>query len=445
MTERSLVASIDQQVIGRLHENQNLWAFEYDRSWLENPDRFALSPHLPLQEEWHRDGSTTRPCQWYFDNLLPEETVRKLLAKDAKLPDEHDAFALLAYYGRESAGSLTLRPPGGDDEQVPHEALRPLTDEALNERIRELPRVPLTHDAPKKMSLAGAQHKLPVVVRDGQLYEPGSEAVSTHILKPNHPNPDGFPNTVINEWFVMKLADGVGGLPVPEVSRRYVPAPVYLIERFDRRVEADRVSRRHAIDGCQLLGLAATSKYPAWSIDSLLKLIDRCRAPGVVRLRIFRWLVFCVLVGNGDSHLKNLSFLVDKDGITLSPFYDLLSEAVSETRFVMEDKARWPDLSEFTGELFGEKRYAHFSRGLLEDAGEALGLTRAVAARQIEELLERIPAQADALIEQTVRENEALAAERPELTAILGGEIRLLRAIRRTVIHDMARRISGRD
>lgn len=100
MTARSLVASIDRQVIGRLHENQNLWAFEYDRSWLENPDRFALSPHLPLQEEWHRDGATTRPCQWYFDNLLPEEAARTLLARDANVPDEHDAFALLEYYGR---------------------------------------------------------------------------------------------------------------------------------------------------------------------------------------------------------------------------------------------------------------------------------------------------------------------------------------------------------
>lgn len=111
MTERTLLASIDHQLIGTLHENQNLWAFEYDPAWLANPDRFALSPHLPLQAEILRDGATRRPAQWYFDNLLPEERVRELLASDAKLPDVNDAFALLEYYGRESAGSVTLRAP----------------------------------------------------------------------------------------------------------------------------------------------------------------------------------------------------------------------------------------------------------------------------------------------------------------------------------------------
>ncbi|MEX3526346.1 MAG: hypothetical protein VB143_02390 [Burkholderia sp.] len=51
---------------------------------------------------------------------------------------------------------------------------------------------------------------------------------------------------------------------------------------------------------------------------------------------------------------------------------------------------------------------------------------------------------ADALIEQTLQENEALVVGRPEWRAIFGGEIRLLRAIRHTVIHDMVGRISGR-
>ncbi|OXH89050.1 toxin HipA, partial [Burkholderia multivorans] len=91
----------------------------------------------------------------------------------------------------------------------------------------------LTHDAPKKMSLAGAQHKLPVVLRDGRLFEPSGQAVSTHILKPNHPHAHDYPHSVVNEWFVMTLARRVG-LDVPDVERRYVPAPVYVIRRFDR-------------------------------------------------------------------------------------------------------------------------------------------------------------------------------------------------------------------
>jgi serine/threonine-protein kinase HipA len=441
MTGRTLLASIDHQLIGTLHENQNLWAFEYDPAWLVNPDRFALSPHLPLQADIMRDGATTRPAQWYFDNLLPEERVRELLASDAKLPDVNDAFALLEYYGRESAGSVTLRAPGeaaeGDQEAI----LRPLNDEELNERIRNLPEVPLTHDAPKKMSLAGAQHKLAVVVRDGQLFEPGGQAMSTHIMKPNHAQTAAYPNTVVNEWFIVKLAARVG-LEVPNVERRYVPAPVYLIERFDREVQDGAVLRRHAIDGCQLLNLAATMKYSSWSVGALAQLAGHCRAPAPARLRLFRWLVFCVLVGNGDSHLKNTSFLIAANGIALSPFYDLLCEAVYETGNY-SDKGRWPDLTEFTREVCGVKRYADFSRAVLEEAGEQLGLTRATAARQINELLQQIPAEATALLAQFEQETEALAGERPDLRATLGGELQLLRAIRHIVIQEMVDRVSG--
>src|SRR5208283_2238955 len=67
----------------------------------------------PLDKESHIsqeplvDSSSKRSVQWYFDNLLPEESARDLLAKEAKI-DVADAFGLLAYYGAESAGSLTL-------------------------------------------------------------------------------------------------------------------------------------------------------------------------------------------------------------------------------------------------------------------------------------------------------------------------------------------------
>lgn len=439
MTERKLTASIDNEVVGTLRENQNLWAFEYAASWLENPARFALSPHLPLSTGVQLDGATTRPTQWYFDNLLPEESVRELMARDAGLPDISDAFALLEHYGGESAGSVTLRSPG----EVPEEgSLKPLKEAELAGRIQKLPTVPLSHDAPKKMSLAGAQHKLPVVLRDGKLFEPGGAQASTHILKPNHPKVAEYPHTVANEWFVMRLAARVR-LDVPEVERRYLPAPVYLIKRFDREETDGAVSRRHAIDGCQLLNLPPTMKYSGWSIDSLARLGYACRTSASARLRIFRWLVFCVLVGNGDSHLKNLSFLVDEHGILLSPHYDLLSEAVYETTGY-SDKGRWPDMTEFTREIGGMQRYADFSYDLLVGTGEQLGMARETAARNIDQLLATVPVQADILLAQVEAENRELITRNPVLNAPLGGEYRLLLAIRHVVIRDMVERISRR-
>lgn len=179
------------------------------------------------------------------------------------------------------------------------------------------------------MSLAGAQHKLAIVVEDGELYEPAGARASSHILKPDHPDSD-YPHSVANEWFVMRLAKRLG-LDVPDVQRRYVPMPVYLVERFDRVREAGEWRRRHAIDACQLLGIDRRFKYSAVNIGHLARLANACRSPAVARTRLFSWLVFNVLVGNSDAHLKNLSFLVSNEGIRLAPFYDLLSTASYDT------------------------------------------------------------------------------------------------------------------
>ena len=229
MNGRSLRALINQTEVGTLQEVDGLWRFRYTDTWLKDERRFALSPHLTLSPEALVDGASRRPVQWYFDNLLPEEGQRLLLAGDARL-EAADAFGLLAWYGAESAGSITLLSP---DAGLPtDEPLCPLPDKALEERIRGLPKAPLTHAALKRMSLAGAQHKLAVVFQGGALFEPAGSTPSTHILKPDHPD-DDYLHSVINEWFVTRLAKRVG-LDVPEVHRRYVPSPVYLIDRFDR-------------------------------------------------------------------------------------------------------------------------------------------------------------------------------------------------------------------
>jgi len=47
---------------------------------------------------------------------------------------------------------------------------------------------------------------------------------------------------------------------------------------------------------------------------------------------VFQWIVFNTLVGNSDCHLKNVSFMVDAQGIRLAPLYDLLCTAVYHTR-----------------------------------------------------------------------------------------------------------------
>ena len=425
--KRELMAWIGDHLVGHMYDDNGVWSFRYADNWAA----FDLCPSLPRAQGSIVDNSSQRPVQWYFDNLLPEEGQRQLLAADVRL-DAGDAFALLAYYGAESAGSLTLLPPG---EALPSGALRALTDEALARRIAAMPRLPLSHEAHKRMSLAGAQHKLAVVLKGGELYEPVGAAPSTHILKPDHPE-RAFAHSVINEWFCMRLAARVG-LTVPNVSRHYVPQPIYLIERFDRQAQGDTWQRLHSIDACQMLGLDRHFKYQAGSIERLVQLLGLTTAPAVTRTRLFNWLLFNVLIGNTDAHLKNISFLVGSRGQQLSPFYDLLSTAVYETRAFDQD--RWPHATTLAWPILGESHLARIDRQHLLDAAEALGLKRSPANAQLQRIQERIVAHTDELLTQTQQENTELAAQRPELRATFAGEMRCLRAIRALVAEQAAR------
>lgn len=435
MTGRSLRATINQTEVGTLQEVNGLWSFQYAANWLDDPQGFALSPHLPLTAEPLLDGASRRPVQWYFDNLLPEEGQRALLAGDAKL-DVADAFGLLAWYGAESAGSLTLLPP----EAVPQtdEPLRPLPDDLLEARIRQLPKAPLTHAEIKRMSLAGAQHKLAVVLQEGALFEPAGATPSTHILKPNHPDED-YPHSVINEWFVMRLAQRLG-LDVPDVHRRYVPSPVYLIDRFDRIPDAHGWRRRQVIDACQLLGLDRSFKYSQGSMDSLAALANACRSPAVARARLFGWLVFNVLVGNSDAHLKNLSFQVSHEGVQLAPFYDLLSVATYDTPAF--NKSSWPTRTQLAWPILGVRHFSDINRALLIEGGALLNLAKGTAERLLESLRSRVVQIAEALYAEVEATNELIVQASPHLSATMAGESRCLRSILHIVIKEMARQIA---
>jgi len=429
---RELVASIDGQPVGVLSEFKGIWQFTYAPAWLAHADRFSLSPALSLSEMPILDGASARPVQWYFDNLLPEEAQRQLMAKEAGIKVA-DAFSLLGYYGAESAGSLTLLPPqaktpAGDTEVLP--------DALLSERIRALPQHSLAAGAAKRMSLAGAQHKLAVIVKDDQLLQPVGPTPSTHILKPDHPGAD-YPHSVANEWFVMRLARQMR-LEVPAVSRRYVPEPVYLIERFDRAPGPAGVRRLHAIDACQLLNLDRQYKYQQGSIEVLARIADLCRNKLQTRWRLYDWLVFNVLTGNSDAHLKNLSFLVGPEGVNLAPHYDLLSTVCYESRAFERDG--WPAMSTLAWPILGTEKFADVSFELLVEAGKGIGLTDKHAHERLIRMREGILAEAKILLAATDTENEGLP-KTLDIGATLAGETRCLRTITYAVIQQMVEQL----
>lgn len=436
MMIRTLTVWINSQPVADLQDVDSFWQLTYRAEWLVDHKAYALGPHLPLQAEPILDTGTVRPVQTFFDNLLPEEGQRILLADDARVSSA-DSFGLLAYYGAESAGSLTLLPAG---QALPAEGgVQPLPFEQLSSRIRSMPRIPLVHAAPKKMSLAGAQHKLALIWDGKQLWEPKGTIPSTHILKPNH---DGgsFPHSVANEYFIMRLATKLG-LNVPAVVRLYVPEPVYLVERFDREERDGQCQRRHVIDACQMLGIASGFKYSAGSIQTYRQLATQTRPPMVTSRALFQWLLFNVLVGNTDAHLKNISCLVTKDGISLAPHYDLLSTAVYETR--MNGRDEWPKATTLASDVLGTSRLEQCNAARLLDVAEQLGVGDRAARNQLQSMVERIVPAAEELYAQMVAENTMLSATRPELRAVFNGEEAWLRGIIRIIIAEMAARLSG--
>jgi serine/threonine-protein kinase HipA len=435
--ERRLQVVLGRDPIGELRDAKGIWRFTYDPAWLERADAIALSPHVPLSHEPVVDGGSDRPVQWFFDNLLPEEQLRSRMAREART-SEADAFGLLEAYGAESAGALTLLRPG---ETPPPGSLAPLDDVALLERIRNLPRETLAGKAPKKMSLAGAQNKLAVVIADGEIFEPRGAYASTHVLKPDHPDAAAYPHSTVNEWFTMELAARLA-LDVPAVSHRYVPAAdwkrgheaIYVVERFDRARTPSEVVRLHAIDGCQLLNLAREYKYAGMTLENVVAIAELTRSRAASRMRLFRWVVFNVLVANADAHLKNLSFLATAQGVELAPHYDLVSTGCFDAGADPGSWGRVPMSLKLPGaEVFGEVRAS-----TLMVLGEALRLRPQVAARIVENLRSRVGLVADALIEAFER--------RPfpgRASALRAGELRVLRQIRHVVIGQMERQLAG--
>lgn len=436
---RSLNVYIDNALVGVLREEEDLWQFEYAPTWMTAPDGYDLAPGLPRAQSAHLDGSTTRPVQWFFDNLLPEETLRQAISTEAKVKGA-DAFALLEYLGAESAGSLTLLPPGTLPGGTP--GMRELADATLSQRIAALPTETLAASAPKRMSLAGAQHKLLVVYHDGKLYEPEGATASTHILKPNHPDQRAYPASVFNEYLTMRLARAAG-LATPDVHVRHVPEPVYIIDRFDRVVtqlgegsnglpQID-VKRLHIIDACQLLTRSRMFKYNGASLEALNHIIARTTNKLQTRTRLFRWLVFNVLMANDDCHLKNLSFFMAADGVKLTEHYDLLGTGAYYTKAIAEEKASWPDVRMAIA-LPGADSFGQVTRESMLAAGEELGVRRPAAQRILAEVLSRVPPALRKERDALEKRHAALAAD---ARLFAGVEVRHLNVLDNIIIKDM--------
>ncbi|PAJ71824.1 hypothetical protein CJF42_24615 [Pseudoalteromonas sp. NBT06-2] len=422
MQDRKLNVYANDSLMGILSEEENIWTFQYEHYWINQRGAYALCPNIPLNEDKQIDGSTKRPIQHFFDNLLPEENARSLLAKDLDVKDVYDTFLLLKKSGKESAGALTIT---SENMQRPKRSNEPLTHEELNVRIKNLPKAPLNNKETKRMSLAGAQHKMLVILQGDELSEPNLSMPSTHILKPDHSDPEDYWQTTMNEWFIMSLAKTVG-LDVPPVRIVYTPTPVFIIERFDRKGKYPAHQRLHIIDACQLLGVGRGAKYPMSKVETYQKLIDTTRLKAKTIQRLYEWVLFNILIGNGDAHLKNISFYQEGSGTVLSPFYDLLCTIIYTDPLATLHQ----DLSVPIGDKLQFKDVEYSD---LEIFAKQIGLPASVMRKITTKMVDNIEREFDALYQGV--EDSPIHVEK-------GGELHMLREIKFKVLKPMLNKIA---
>lgn len=390
---RTLSVWWEGAVVGTLRVNEHgEMGFAYSPTWLEDPQRTAISFSLPKRPEPFKQ----RQCRPFFAGLLPEESQRTVIAGALGISKRND-FAFLEALGGDVAGALTLWPEGEAPPAADHAGeARALTDDELVEILDTLPTRPLLAGREGlRLSLAGAQAKLPVVLVGDRVALPAPGQPTTHILKPPIAR---FPHTTENEAFVMTLA-AVIGLPVAPVAARAVAGrPYLLITRYDRVFDASgRAHRLHQEDFCQALGIPPERKYAAEDGPTFKTSFDLVRrattVPARAVLALLDAAVFNLIVGNADAHGKNFSLLYKSDGVTLAPFYDLLATVA------------YPDLSARLAMKIAK-------RATLEEIGpttwpefaEDIGMATPFVRRRVVELAESVMGQA-----QVVADGSALA------------------------------------
>ena len=307
-------------VINRLAGDRHLFAFDQD--YVEDANR----PTLSLSFKGQAGGLVTairpvgRRLPPFFSNLLPEGRLRTYLAGKAGVKPEREFF-LMAMLGADVAGAVTMKPMDGrerDGEQSNHDDDRD-DGNRLNEGVL-------------RFSLAGVQLKFSAVMEaSGGLTIPAHGVGGSWIVKLPATQFAAVPE---NEYVMLELARAIGvqvpairlvrvadiqGLP-PDAVR--MEGQALAVERFDRAAGGRRI---HMEDFAQVFGLFPDDKYGSRSYANIAAVLW-AETGDTGTYEFLRRLVFSVLIGNGDMHLKNWSLLYP-DGRTpvLSPAYDLLA------------------------------------------------------------------------------------------------------------------------
>jgi serine/threonine-protein kinase HipA len=305
-------------VINRLGGDRCLFSFEQD--YMDNPNRPTLSLSFKGQA-----GGLVYPTRAvvarlpvFFSNLLPEGHLREYLATHAGVKPRREFF-LLAILGEDLPGALTVTPVDQTGKSV-------AAVEGKRDREEHAP------EPVFRFSLAGVQLKFSALMEaSGGLTIPAGGKGGSWVVK----LPSGrFAAVPENEYTMMSLARETG-IEVPPMELvnmsdiRGLPADAGAMEgkalavkRFDRGTRGEST---HMEDFAQVFGIYPEDKYHRHSYANIASVLW-AETGEVGTYEFLRRLVFSVLIGNADMHLKNWSLLYpDRRTPVLSPAYDFVS------------------------------------------------------------------------------------------------------------------------
>lgn len=293
----------------------------FDPAWANDPQRDVLGLHFEDQLPGPIRPSAPLHLPFWFSNLLPQGAMRRFMARLHQLSDEDHDGLFLSIAGQDLPGAVTLRPLS-----LGTGSARPPTQ---------------TGALPPRFSLAGVQWKFSLRPSDKGLLLAHGDEVGSWIAKLPDPNPThkDLPRVEAatlawarESWlqvpqFRLGHIGELGELP------RGIPTgdgKILLVERFDRDpLYVSGENRVHMEDFAQVFDRPpGQNQYEGRyeEIGAVLGTLgDGCD------VCFLRQLVFCVLCGNGDAHLKNWSLLYpDRRTPTLSPAYDLVPTVLYE-------------------------------------------------------------------------------------------------------------------
>lgn len=351
--DRTAIVTFKGVPAGELSELGPDTRFVYSEGWSEQ-----IACALPIEQRDHYYRGGLIP---FFEHLGPEGWLRGKQARAGGTAAQDD-FGLLLNYGADCIGAVGILKSDGTQLTAPNEP-------NVLEEAAALP----------GRTLSGVQKKL-LAFQGEKGFEPCIKAndPATHIAKFNR---EDLPTLVQNEN--LSLALGREILGAAEITKAKpaalagIEGIALLVERFDRLGD----EKLRLEDFAQILdkprGREFDGKYHS-SYEEAAEVITRYSARARIDLaRYYRLVVFNLVLGNADAHLKNFSLLENPgEGLRLSPAYDLINTLV------------YPDYERTAAlEIDGAKRpFDTLNRALVDKLGVTIGLPATEVNRALEAL-----------------------------------------------------------